>query len=218
MRDEQDLRAALAWAEQHREFLSARGSALQFHLHRSQYVRLLLSDSIPIPPTLELPSLPKASPSTGQGQHLAYAYARTHFTPFFQQHGAEIQRLLTAALFLPIERLLRSPYADVFAAAPRPAEYATEAVPAESNADVVMTDAPAAPVPPPSDPDDLHFAHLGPLLTAEYCALLKRSRDLPLKVATDIGGGEALARLAKVRTVMKDKRAEWTQAGELPVR
>ena len=70
----------------------------------------------------------------------------------------------------------------------------------------------------PTDPDGVHAAHLVPLFSSEFCASLNMSRDLPLRVATDIGGGGALAKLAKVRSVMKEKRTEWTTVGELPVR
>lgn len=43
------------------------------------------------------------------------------------------------------------------------------------------------------------------------------SKDLPLKIVTDIGGGGALAKIAKVRGVMKEKRTNWSTVSELPV-
>ena len=43
-------------------------------------------------------------------------------------------------------------------------------------------------------------------------------RDSPLSVVTDVGGGGAMARIQKVRTVMKEKKTEWSAVGELPVR
>ena len=236
MRDD-DLGPALAWAEAHAGFLAARSSPLTFRLHRSQYVRLLLSDSLPLPASLATPMLPPAPPvaqmngrvgadaspaAPPQGPQLAYAYAREHFQPFLGSvHAAEIQRLMCAALFLPLERLLRSPYADIFAPSP---DARPRAAPADEldGGDAVMADGERPPsvasrAPAPTDPADLHAPHLAPLFTAEYCAFIKRSREPALKVATDIGGGGALSRLAKVRSVMKERRTEWTQAGELPV-
>jgi len=237
---EDDLGPALAWAEAHADFLAARSSPLTFRLHRSQYVRLLLSDSLPLPASLATPILPPAPPASNartngrvggdasllpasQGPQLAYAYAREHFQPFLGSvHAAEIQRLMCAALFLPLERLLRSPYADIFAPSPdaRPRSTAADEL---DGGDAVMADGERPPsvasrAPAPTDPADLHAPHLAPLFTAEYCAFIKRSREPALKVATDIGGGGALSRIAKVRSVMKERRTEWTQAGELPVR
>lgn len=43
------------------------------------------------------------------------------------------------------------------------------------------------------------------------------SRQVPLRVVGDIGGGGALARIEKARTVMKEKKSEWSQSDELPV-
>lgn len=44
------------------------------------------------------------------------------------------------------------------------------------------------------------------------------SRQVPLRVVGDIGGGSALARIEKARNVMKEKKSEWSQSDELPVR
>ena len=43
------------------------------------------------------------------------------------------------------------------------------------------------------------------------------SRQVPLRVIGDIGGGGALARIEKARTVMKERKSEWSQTDELPV-
>jgi len=63
----------------------------------------------------------------------------------------------------------------------------------------------------------LHF-DLEPLFAKEYCASLGMSRQVPLRVVGDIGGGGALARIEKGRKVMGDRKAEWRQMDELPVR
>ncbi|GAA5869771.1 hypothetical protein JCM8547_005838 [Rhodosporidiobolus lusitaniae] len=53
-----------------------------------------------------------------------------------------------------------------------------------------------------------------------YLATLGLPRDAPppaLAVVTDVGGSGALAKIMKVRQVMKDEKTEWTAVGELPV-
>ena len=59
---------------------------------------------------------------------------------------------------------------------------------------------------------------LEPLFSNEYCASLGMSRQVPLRIVGDIGGGGALARIEKGRKVMRERKSEWTQADELPVR
>lgn len=62
----------------------------------------------------------------------------------------------------------------------------------------------------------LHF-DLEPLFAKEYCASLGMSRQVPLRVVGDIGGGGALARIEKGRKVMRERKSEWSQTDELPV-
>jgi len=59
---------------------------------------------------------------------------------------------------------------------------------------------------------------LEPLFAKEYCASLGMSRQMPLRIVGDIGGGGALARIEKGRKVMGDRKGEWGQMEELPVR
>ncbi|SRR6266550_2026006 len=59
---------------------------------------------------------------------------------------------------------------------------------------------------------------LEPMFAKEYCANLGMSRQVPLRVVGDIGGGGALARIEKGRKVMREKKSEWSQSDELPVR
>ena len=59
---------------------------------------------------------------------------------------------------------------------------------------------------------------LEPLFAKEYCASLGMSRQEPLRVVGDIGGGGALARIEKGRKVMRERKSEWSQIDELPVR
>ncbi|KAJ8520415.1 hypothetical protein ONZ45_g2769 [Pleurotus djamor] len=155
-----DISPALEWVEQRRDFLRERSSPLEFCLHRSEYIRLLLSNHPPDP-------------------RPAIAYANAKLRPFYKHHEVEFFRLLGCVAFLPLSRLQRSPYADL-----------------------------ASP--------SLHF-ELGPLFAKEYCASLGMSRQLPLRVVGDIGGGGALARIEKGRKVMRERKSEWSQTDELPI-
>lgn len=51
----------------------------------------------------------------------------------------------------------------------------------------------------------------------EYCALLKMSKQLPLRVVADLGAG-ALAKIERAKKIMQEKKTEWNAADELPVR
>ncbi|KAG0705155.1 CTLH/CRA C-terminal to lish motif domain-containing protein [Suillus ampliporus] len=155
----QDIGPALEWSLKNREFLRKRSSPLEFYLHRSQFIRLLLAEPLDAGP--------------------AISYANATLRSFYPEHAAEFQRLMTSVLYLPKERLRRSPYADLAS-------------------DSVHTD-------------------LEPLFAKEYCTSLGMSRQVPLRVIGDIGGGGALARIEKARTVMKDRRGEWSQTDELPI-
>ncbi|KAJ7046729.1 hypothetical protein C8F04DRAFT_1247798 [Mycena alexandri] len=157
----QDINPALGWVAKNRAFLRERGSPLEFHLHRSQYIRLLLSTH---PPSVML----------------AISYAKETMAPlFFTENEDEFKRLTCCIMFLPLSKLQTSPYSDL-----------------------------ASP--------SLHF-DLEPLFAKEYCASLGMSRQVPLRVVGDIGGGGALARIEKGRKVMRERKSEWSQADELPI-
>jgi len=55
------------------------------------------------------------------------------------------------------------------------------------------------------------------MFAREYCASLGMSRQIPLKVVADIGGGGALARIEKGRKLMRERKSEWSQTEELPI-
>jgi len=156
----QDIGPALGWVAKNRTFLRERASPLEFHLHRSQYIRLLLSSHPPNP----LPAI---------------EYAKTTMVPFYAENEDEFKRLTACIIYLPLSKLQTSPYADL-----------------------------ASP--------SLHF-DLEPLFAKEYCASLGMSRQVPLRVVGDIGGGGALARIEKGRKVMRERKSEWSQADELPI-
>ncbi|KAI0341728.1 hypothetical protein BDW22DRAFT_1407904 [Trametopsis cervina] len=153
-----DIRPALEWAVHNRAFLESRSSPLEFHLHRSQYLRLLLS------------ATPANVPE-------ALKYAKANFTPFYPRYSPEINRLMNCITY--ISRLHVSPYADL-----------------------------ASPA--------LHY-DLEPMFAKEFCASLGMSRQVPLRVVGDLGGGGALARIEKGRKVMRERKSEWSQSDELPI-
>jgi hypothetical protein len=156
----QDIAPALRWTRSHQSFLQSRNSPLEFYLHRSQYIRLLLSSHPPDPLT-------------------AISYANENLRPFYKEHEQEFRRLLACIAYLPLPKLQNSIYRDL-----------------------------ALPT--------LHF-DLEPLFAKEYCASLGMSRQVPLRVVGDIGGGGALARIEKGRKVMGDRKGEWSQLAELPI-
>ncbi|KAL5490492.1 hypothetical protein ACEPAI_5325 [Sanghuangporus weigelae] len=156
----QDIGLALEWCKRNEGFLKDRNSPLEFYLHRSQFMRLLLASNPPDP----LPAI---------------VYSRTFSKHFYSTYGNEIGRLLTCCAFLPIEKLLNSPCADL-----------------------------ASP--------SVHL-DLEPMFAKEYCASLGMSRQVPLRVVGDIGGGGALARIEKGRKVMRERKSEWSQTNELPI-
>jgi hypothetical protein len=82
------------WARDNKDFLKSRNSPLEFYLHRSQYIRLLLSSHPPDP----LPAI---------------AYAKANLQPFFEEHTAEFQRLMSCIIFLPLSKLQNSTYRDL---------------------------------------------------------------------------------------------------------
>lgn len=65
--------------------------------------------------------------------------------------------------------------------------------------------------------ESVHAA-LEPLFASEWCARAGMSRQVPLRVVSDIGGGGALARIEKGKKVIKDRKGGWSQTDELPVR
>ena len=115
----------------------------------------------------------------------ALEYGGTHFRRLMTPARAhDICALLTCPLYLPLARLVASPYGALFL--PEARARSTSALAA---------------------------AFATAFLKA--CGLPSES---PLTVVTDVGGGGALAKIMKVRAVMKEKRTEWSAVGELPVR
>ncbi|KAG9045728.1 hypothetical protein FS837_005776 [Tulasnella sp. UAMH 9824] len=162
---EGDIGPALRWATTNREFLRGRHSTLEFDLHRSHFVHLILNP----PPVVSASDYPLAA---------AIAYSKKNFSalaPSYPQIVPQMEKLAGALAWA--NRLSSSPYSDLLQ-------------------------------------DSIH-TNLEPAFVKEYCARLGFSRQLPLRVAGDIGGNGALAKIEKSKKVMKDKIAEWDAKDEL---
>ncbi|EWC43858.1 hypothetical protein DRE_07235 [Drechslerella stenobrocha 248] len=87
-----DLGPAIEWAANRREQLEARGSNLEFELHRLQYVVYLFGGG-------------------EDGPRKALEYSRREFLPFQQKYLTEISKLAGALLWR--EKMPNSPYAEL---------------------------------------------------------------------------------------------------------
>lgn len=193
-----DVSGALGWIEEQNaggRTVDSSGD-LEFALRKEHFIRLLL-DGQDLTGAAE-PLLPPPATTNGNAtlppQSLAaLSYGGLHFKPFVTpQRLPTISALLCAPLFLPFSRLLSSPYASLF----------SEYVPPSAKG--------AFDVAPPTSRLQAQFA-------AAFLKAIGLPRESPLSVVTDVGGGGALARIQKVRNVMKEKKTEWSAKGELPV-
>ena len=150
------------WTNENRAFLTERRSPLEFHLHRSRYLKLL-----------------QKTPFASQTDP-AFQYLAEHLLPLYTDYPAEIDRLGSCPLWVSMGRLSSSPYADLASAA-------------------------------------LHTG-LEAEFTKEYASRMQIGREAPLKVLNHIGGGNALVRIEKGKKVMKERRGDWTNNDDLPVR
>lgn len=167
------------------------GGELEFELRREEYCRLLLGGEG------VAPSTSAAAPAAeGVNPHVeaALRYGGTHFRRFLSPDRRDlIAALLTSAIYLPFPRLLSSPYGPLF----------TSYLPTTSG---------------PVKQGAVESSALCKTFAEAFLQRLGLTRESPLSVVTDIGGGGAMGRIQKVRNVMKEKRTEWSAVGELPVR
>jgi hypothetical protein len=167
-------------------------SDLAFELRKEEFIRILLegSDLSSLDHNVDAMEVSTSNLLGSKEQvQRALAYGGTHFREFMiPSRQTIISALLTSPLFMPFSQLITSPYSTLF----------TEYIPNERGQSVAQTRLVAA-------------------FTSVFLETLGVPRDSPLSVVTDIGGGGALAKIQKVRTVMKEKRTEWSAIGELPV-
>jgi hypothetical protein len=86
---------------------------------------------------------------------------------------------MACLIFLPKERMQKSPYEDLTS-------------------------------------DTIHL-DLANMFATEFSASLGMSKQPPLRVVGDIGGGGALAKTEKGRKIMRERKSEWSQSDELPI-
>ncbi|KAN0061670.1 hypothetical protein ACQY0O_005661 [Thecaphora frezii] len=130
----------------------------------------------------------------------ALAYLRRHFGPFLHTHLDEIKRLVAVLAYCPYFP---------------PLAYDAEPMDAATYEHFV------AHIPrvyrPLLDPQLVHAPLLEPLFRIEYCARNRMAKEAPLSIGVELGAGGALSHIIKVKTLMKERKNEWSQADELPV-
>ncbi|KAK4053885.1 hypothetical protein OIO90_003722 [Microbotryomycetes sp. JL221] len=189
---------ALAWVAEHPGEDVSRD--LEFELRKEEYVRLLLGGSDLGKSSMEHePLLPARDKVVDPHVSRALTYGGVHFRLLLSPERRElVSALLTAPVFMPFSRLLTSPYASLFAEYAEPEE---EQAQGESSGALDLKPG----------------RRLCTMFAAAFLKSINMPRDSPLSVVTDIGGGGAMAKIQKVRAVMKEKKTEWSAVGELPV-
>ncbi|ORY81767.1 hypothetical protein BCR35DRAFT_278795 [Leucosporidium creatinivorum] len=190
---------ALQWVEEHPEHgggTGAEGDDLEFALRKEEFIRLLLGGSDLSSSSSEmeplLPSSPSKPSTLDPHVHQALAYGGQHFRRLHTPARKDlIAALLTSTIYMPFPRLLSSPYASLYSS------YLTS--PSDAGAGAIET------------------SPLCATFAARFLETLGLPRDSALSVVSDIGGGGAMAKILKVRSVMKEKKTEWSAVGELPV-
>ena len=162
----QSVDSSTRWVSHHKDRTHPSDliTSLEFALHRYEFLRILLSST------------------TSDAQKSAIVYLRENLSDFIDRHPEyqpEAMRLSTCMIYLPLERLRCSPYADFVS---------------------------------PAIHEDLI-----PLFTKAFSTNLNMSKEAPLRVVADIGGGGALAKIEKGRKIMRERKSEWSQTNELPV-
>ncbi|KAI9615693.1 hypothetical protein H4Q26_011329, partial [Puccinia striiformis f. sp. tritici PST-130] len=186
-----DLGPALEWAERNREWLDARESSLGFDLHRSQFIRLLTQ-----------PAFDHRSTHSSSNQNVK---DKMEIEVELESNNVEDQMMESdsndSTVQVPIILQTQSNKRD-------PEEEPQYLEEYSKSREKALKRSPYAEFYRPSDDnhgDDfdcsdlwLHADHLVPLFTKEFYARLQWSKELPLTVATELGSGGALAKIAKV--------------------
>ncbi|GAA5950746.1 hypothetical protein JCM3765_000595 [Sporobolomyces pararoseus] len=119
----------------------------------------------------------------------ALAYGGTHFRRLLTpSRTVLICSLLTSPLFMPLSKLLTSPYSSIYQ------PYSSQSSHSEEVTSELCS----------------QFSKL-------YLESIGLPRESPLKVVTDVGSSGCISKILKVQNVMKEKRTEWSSFGELPV-
>ncbi|GAA6016033.1 hypothetical protein JCM11491_000645 [Sporobolomyces phaffii] len=209
-----DCSAAIEWVLAHPARDPNRD--LEFALRREEFVRILVGPaggpaarrgSGRASPDVEMRTEEESAPLLASGPEstltppvetrsdsqcqAALAYGGAHFRPLLTPaRTALICSLLTSPLFLPLPKLLSSPYGPIYT--PYATTTTMEAVPAPT-------------------------AELCNQFSAAFLQHVGLPVQSPLTVVTDVGSSGSIAKIHKVRQVMKEKRTEWSASSELPV-
>lgn len=176
--------SALEWVQHE---LNETNSELEFQLRKEEYIRLLLAGSRSIETEPLLPQTTTSGLDTNV--EAALRYGGIHFRPFLTNATRRelIGSLLTASIYMPLPKLLSSPYAHLFQ------PYASDSTSTEEDTELC-----------------------GIFATA-FLKKMGLGKDSALSVVVDIGASGAMAKIQKVRDMMKEKKTEWSAVGELPV-
>ncbi|WFC98003.1 hypothetical protein MYAM1_000724 [Malassezia yamatoensis] len=189
-----DTAPILRWATANSQALRDRHSPLEYDLLRNKLLCIAQGNAV----LDEEDSLLATGPTTNV--QLAFAYGRRHFVPYLSTHLEEIQCIYTLLLFLPKFRVSAK---GTPLKSSMNAEGLLSYVPWKYRALILS----------------LRF-DMRALFTrfhADYCAINRLSRPCALQASVDVGVNNALGRIHKVRSMMKDRHNEWSQANELPV-
>lgn len=183
---------------------------MEFALRKEEFIRTLLGGATSLTDGTSdvemeteplLPPPPTSPTSTSSRRRLppdphcqaALAYGGTHFRHLLTPARTSlICSLLTSPLYMPLPRLLSSPYGHLFE------PYSPSSHTSSSSSSPTLS--------------------LCASFSSAYLESLGLPKESPLTVVTDVGGSGAMAKIMKVRAVMKEKRTEWSASGELPVR
>jgi hypothetical protein len=198
-----NCRRAIEWVVQHKE--RDENGDLEFGLRKEEFIRILLdsaveeeettssfdmqveqdNDTTMTTTTKEIPHRPRRN-----NIQAALNYGGTHFRHLLTpSRTVLICSLLTSPLYMPLPKLLSSPYSHIFA------PYASKTI---ENATTT--------------------SELCRRFSRAYLQSIGLPTKSALAVVTDVGGSGAMGKIMKVRNVMKEKRTEWSAQGELPVR
>ncbi|GAA5925537.1 ubiquitin-protein ligase RMD5 [Sporobolomyces koalae] len=195
---------AIEWVLDHPELDPNRD--LEFELRKEEFIRILLAgtsfdqgtedhDMNEVVTTDAADTIRTGTPPNPHSQ-AALAYGGQHFRHLLTATRTPLVcALLTAPLYMPFSKLVRSPYGSIFEPYSRSPAQPSTSTAASTN---------------PTNALCARFS-------AAYLRSLGLPKQSPLTVVTDVGGSGAMAKIMKVRAVMKEKRTEWSASGELPV-
>lgn len=234
-----DLRPAISWTEQEREWLLKRKSPLEFALHRSQFIRIATGAILPgsdenlanrdpdgenvemmsasmdqlntIPASSNTMSVTGfASTATADLAHASLANTNVERA---LAYGREHFKRFRSTHLDEIQRLFTLlAFLPAFIPAPAYGPEGSDSVPVEHLI-------PTVPLVyrPLLDAKRVHAPLLEPMFRLEFCARNRIAKDAPLSIGVEVGAGGALNKIIKVKAVMKERGNEWSQADELPI-